>query len=51
MTTKQPLSDEQADKLTAISRELITNEDSLLHQRFTWLIQIQGLLFASLGFA
>lgn len=51
MSHESPLSEEQADKLTATARELIATEDSLLHQRFTWLIQIQGLLFASLGFA
>lgn len=51
MSYEKPLSDEQAETLTATARELIATEDSLLHQRFTWLIQIQGLLFAALGFA
>jgi hypothetical protein len=32
-------------------REQITQENNLLDQRLTWLIQGQGLLFAALAFA
>jgi hypothetical protein len=35
----------------ATIRELIKHENDLVNQRMGWLIQIQGLLFAALGFA
>jgi hypothetical protein len=32
-------------------REIIRHEDELVNNRITWLSQLQGLLFATLGFA
>jgi len=46
-----PLTERQADEVTKVIRDLIRHESSLLHQRITWLLQIQGLLFTALGFA
>ena len=51
MSNDSPLSDVQADEATKVVRELIRYESDLLHQRLTWLLQIQGLLFAALAFA
>lgn len=51
MSPGPDLTDAQADQVTESARELIRFENELLHQRVTWLIQIQGLLFAALGFA
>ena len=45
------ITDEQADALTSVVRELIRSESELVNQRVTWLLQIQGLLFAALAFA
>jgi len=45
------LTDAQADEFTKATRELVRYESDLLHQRVTWLLQIQGLLFAALAFA
>jgi hypothetical protein len=47
----EPLTEDQADDATKSARELIRSESDLLHQRVTWLLQIQGLLFAALAFA
>lgn len=33
-----------------IIREMIRHEDDVINQRFTWLCQIQGFLFAALAF-
>jgi hypothetical protein len=49
------LSDEQSSvaalEYAKIIREMIRHEDDVLDQRFTWLCQIQGFLFAALAFA
>ena len=41
----------QNDESANISRDLIKHENDLIDQRLTWLISLQGLLFAALGFA
>jgi len=51
MSSDDSLSEAQADETTKVVRELIRYESDLLHQRLTWLLQIQGLLFAALAFA
>jgi len=42
---------DQVDKAESAIRELIRHENDVVHQRLTWLIQSQGLLFAALAFA
>jgi len=32
-------------------RQMIAHEDDLINHRLTWLAQLQGFLFAALGFA
>lgn len=39
------------DQYAAIIRDMIRHEDSVLAQRMTWCVQIEGLLMASLAFA
>jgi hypothetical protein len=45
------LSADEAREWHAVVREQIRHENELVHQRLTWLIQLQGLLFAALAFA
>lgn len=42
--------DDTKDKYADIIRSMNEHENDLLNMRFTWLMTIQGLLFASLGF-
>ena len=37
--------------IKATVREMIAHEDSQINRRITWLCQLQGFLFASLGFS
>ena len=50
-SNEEKLSSEQVDKEEPVVRELIRHENDLVHQRLTWLIQSQGLLFTALAFA
>jgi uncharacterized membrane protein YdfJ with MMPL/SSD domain len=34
----------------AVTRDMIRHEDTLMNQRFTWFVTIQGLLLAATGF-
>lgn len=45
------LTETEADEATRAVRELMRFETELLNQRVSWLLQIQGLLFAALAFA
>jgi hypothetical protein len=47
----QPLTPDEIDKAAAVVRELMEHEAELLNHRMGWLVQTQGLLFASLAFA
>lgn len=47
--SNRDLSDDK-ERYANIARELHKHEDNLLHMRFTWLSNLQGLLFAALGF-
>ncbi|MFO1417454.1 MAG: hypothetical protein U1E83_02175 [Methylotetracoccus sp.] len=51
MSSEEKLSLEQVDKVEPVIRELIRHENDVVHQRLTWLIQSQGLLFTALAFA
>jgi hypothetical protein len=44
-------SSDDIDKMAAVLREMARHEDQQKHNRITWLCQLQGFLFASLGFA
>lgn len=48
---EQRLSAADAEVWRARIRDLIKHEDELVNQRIGWLMQVQGLLFAALGFA
>lgn len=39
------------NELAAIVREMIKHENELINHRITWLVELQGLLFAALGFS
>ena len=39
------------EKDAAIIRDMIFKEDEFVNHRLTWLVTVQGLLFAALGFA
>ena len=41
----------QVEKTAATLREMVRHEDAQRDSRMTWLCQLEGLLFASLGFA
>lgn len=43
--------DQQADKWAEIIRSMLMHESEVMNHRITWLVTIQGLLFAGLGFA
>lgn len=47
----RPLTPEEIDKAADAVRELTEHEAELLNHRMGWLVQTQGLLFASLAFA
>ena len=51
MRSKKQLTEQQADEMTTVARDLIRVESELLNSRVTWLLQINGLLFTALGFA
>ena len=51
MRTQKQLSEQQADEMTTVARDLIKLENELQNARTTWLLQTNGLLFAALGFA
>ncbi len=39
------------NKMAEIIREMIRHEDCLVNHRITWLSQLQGLMFAAIGFS
>ena len=41
----------QIERTAEMLREMVRHEDDLRNHRITWLCQLQGFLFASLGFA
>ena len=51
MRTPKELSETLADEMTTVARDLIKVENELQSTRTTWLLQTNGLLFATLGFA
>ena len=48
---KNNLINTQNEESAVEARDLIKHENDLIDQRLTWLIALQGLLFAALGFA
>ncbi len=51
MRQPQQLSEDQADGVSTVARDLVRIENDLVNTRTVWLLQINGLLFAALGFA
>ena len=51
MPDTKKLSEDEAEVLSAVIRDLIKHENELVNQRIGWLAQLQGLLFAALAFA
>ena len=47
----QKLTEKQVADIAPVIRELIMHENELVNQRIGWLVQAQGLLFATLAFA
>jgi hypothetical protein len=50
MVDQRRLSAPEAETWRTQVQELIKHESNLVNQRVTWLVQVQGLLFAALGF-
>jgi hypothetical protein len=44
-----PLPPEESERLYAIYRQYLMNEANLINARLTWLLTIQGFLFATYG--